>query len=145
MIIWRQALDVAQDAWLDDRTERWETQWVPWQAFFQVVLDEKMARGQLLVIRKEGKEEARRAHGEPSGSSSRSHGDCTRKGSRSLGAEPVSQTLRAIPGSIPFRMTEQPGSSATCEVVGVKAKRINLDIEFEDGTRLHGPGESRAV
>ena len=59
MVIWRQALDAAQDAWLDDRTERWERQWVPWQAFFQVVLDEKMARGELLVIRTEGEEEAR--------------------------------------------------------------------------------------
>ena len=65
MIIWRQALDAAQDGWLDDRTERWETQWVPWQAFFQVVLDEKMARGQLLVIRKEGKEEARKRMASP--------------------------------------------------------------------------------
>ena len=58
MIVWRKGLEAAEEAWLDDRTERWEQQWVPWQAFFQVVLDEKMARGELLVIRKQGEQEA---------------------------------------------------------------------------------------
>ena len=57
MIVWRKGLEAAEQAWLDDRTERWEQQWVPWQAFFQVVLDEKMARGELLVIRKQGEQE----------------------------------------------------------------------------------------
>ena len=57
MIIWRKGLEAAERAWLDDRTERWESQWVPWQAFFQVVLDEKMARGELLAIRKQGEQE----------------------------------------------------------------------------------------
>lgn len=58
MIVWRKSLEAAEEAWLDDRTERWEKQWVPWQAFFQVVLDEKMARGELLAIRKQGEQEA---------------------------------------------------------------------------------------
>ena len=66
MIVWRQALKAAEHAWLDDRTTRWEHQWVPWQAFFQVVLDEKMARGELLVIRKEGEEEAKQRMASPS-------------------------------------------------------------------------------
>ena len=56
MVIWRKALDAVEDAWLNDRTERWETMWVPWQAFFKVVLDEKMARGQLALIKKQGEE-----------------------------------------------------------------------------------------
>ena len=59
MVIWRQALDGAKERFLDERTERWEKVWVPWQAFFQVVLDEKMTRGRLAVIKKEGEELAR--------------------------------------------------------------------------------------
>lgn len=54
MVIWRQALDGAKERFLDERTERWERVWTPWQAFFQVVLDEKMTRGKLAIIKKEG-------------------------------------------------------------------------------------------
>ena len=65
MIVWRKGLEAAQRAWLDDRTERWERQWIPWQAFFQVVLDEKMARGELLVIRRQGEKEAMKRMARP--------------------------------------------------------------------------------
>ena len=65
MILWRKGLEASERAWLDDRTERWENQWVPWQAFFQVVLDEKMARGELLVIRRQGEEEAMKRMASP--------------------------------------------------------------------------------
>lgn len=51
MIIWREALDRAQDEWLDTRYQRWEEVWTPWQAFFHVVLNEKMSRGDLAVIK----------------------------------------------------------------------------------------------
>ena len=59
MVIWRTALDAAQEQWLGTRTERWEKVWVPWQAFFQVVLDEKMARGELALVKRKGQELAR--------------------------------------------------------------------------------------
>ena len=65
MIVWRKGLEAAEQAWLDDRTERWEQKWVPWQAFFQVVLDEKMARGELLVIRREGEQEVMKRMARP--------------------------------------------------------------------------------
>lgn len=51
MIIWQEALEKVQDAWLDDRYQRWEMVWTPWQAFFHVVLKEKMSRGELAVIK----------------------------------------------------------------------------------------------
>ena len=65
MIVWRKGLEAAEQACLDDRTERWEQKWVPWQAFFQVVLDEKMARGELLVIRREGEQEVMKRMARP--------------------------------------------------------------------------------
>lgn len=52
MIIWQEALERAQKLWLEERTHRWEEVWVPWQAFFYVVLNEKMSRGGLALIKK---------------------------------------------------------------------------------------------
>ena len=46
MIIWKKALESAEAKLLDERYERWVTVWMPYLAFFQVVLDEKMARGE---------------------------------------------------------------------------------------------------
>ena len=52
MIVWSKALDDAESAWLDDNPERWTEHWVPWKAFFGVVLNEKMTRGVLAAIKK---------------------------------------------------------------------------------------------
>ncbi len=56
MMIWQKALNIAADQWLEERYARWTEVWVPWQAFFQVVLEEKMARGELLAVKVEAKE-----------------------------------------------------------------------------------------
>ena len=53
MIIWKKALESAEGRFLDERYERWETVWMPWQVFIQVVLDEKMTRGELANIKME--------------------------------------------------------------------------------------------
>ena len=55
MIIWQKALQAAEETWLNTRHDRWESVWVPWRAFFEVVLEEKMERDELLVIKAEGK------------------------------------------------------------------------------------------
>ena len=60
MILWRESLDAAEPTWLNERTSRWERVWVPWQAFFQVVLDEKMSRGELAAIKHRGDALAKR-------------------------------------------------------------------------------------
>ena len=52
MIVWSKALEDAEPAWLDDNHERWTEHWVPWRAFFEVVLNEKMTRGVLATIKK---------------------------------------------------------------------------------------------
>ena len=52
MIVWSKALEDAEPAWLDDNPERWTEHWVPWRAFFEVVLNEKMTRGVLAAIKK---------------------------------------------------------------------------------------------
>ena len=52
MIVWSKALEDAEPAWLDDNFTRWIEHWVPWRAFFEVVLNEKMTRGFLAVIKK---------------------------------------------------------------------------------------------
>ena len=52
MIVWSKALEDAEPAWLDDNPERWTEHWVPWRAFFEVVLNEKMTRGVLATIKK---------------------------------------------------------------------------------------------
>ena len=51
MIVWSKALEDAEPAWLDDNPERWTEHWVPWRAFFEVVLNEKMTRGVLATIK----------------------------------------------------------------------------------------------
>ena len=53
MIIWKKALESAEGRFLDERYERWKTVWMPWQVFIQVVLDEKMTRGELANIKME--------------------------------------------------------------------------------------------
>ncbi|MYD94732.1 MAG: hypothetical protein F4Y02_13815 [Chloroflexi bacterium] len=52
MIVWSKALEDAEPAWLDANPERWAEHWVPWRAFFEVVLNEKMTRGVLAAIKK---------------------------------------------------------------------------------------------
>ena len=51
MIIWKKSLESAEGRFLDERYERWVAVWMPWQAFIQVVLDEKMTRGELANIK----------------------------------------------------------------------------------------------
>lgn len=53
MILWREGLVRAEKVWLESRIEQWEKTWLPWLAFFQVVLDEKMATGRLRAVRGE--------------------------------------------------------------------------------------------
>ena len=53
MIIWKNALESAEDRFLNERYERWKTIWLTWYAFFQVVLDEKMTRGEFAKIKKD--------------------------------------------------------------------------------------------
>ena len=52
IMIWHEALEKAESQWLEDRYERWEQIWIPWQAFFHIVLNEKMMKGELAVIKK---------------------------------------------------------------------------------------------
>ena len=52
MIVWSKALEDAEPAWLDDNRERWTEHWMPWRAFFEVVLNEAMTRGVLATIKK---------------------------------------------------------------------------------------------
>ena len=58
MIVWSKALEDAEPAWLDDNPERWTEHWVPWRAFFEVVLNEKMTRGVLATIKKRAADRA---------------------------------------------------------------------------------------
>ena len=52
MVVWSKALEEAEPAWLKGNSERWTEHWVPWKAFFEVVLNEKMTRGVLASIKK---------------------------------------------------------------------------------------------
>ena len=54
MIVWQTALRAAEPDWLDTRYERWQSTWIPWLAFFEVVLDEKLPRGRLAAVLSEG-------------------------------------------------------------------------------------------
>ena len=58
MIVWSKALEDAEPAWLDGNPERWTEHWVPWRAFFSVILEEKMTRGVLATIKKRAVERA---------------------------------------------------------------------------------------
>ena len=53
MIIWKTALDNSETAFTAKNMNRWSDVWVPWQALFTVVLDEKMTRGKLSLIKKQ--------------------------------------------------------------------------------------------
>ena len=52
MIVWSKALEEAEHMWLESNPERWTEHWLPWKAFFEVVLNEKMTRGVLATIKK---------------------------------------------------------------------------------------------
>ncbi|KAA1160229.1 hypothetical protein EU508_10835 [Pseudoalteromonas fuliginea] len=56
MIIWKAALDNKETEFTAKNMNRWTDVWVPWQAFFTVVLEEKMTRGKLSVIKKKATE-----------------------------------------------------------------------------------------
>ena len=58
MIVWSMALEDAEPAWLDDNPERWTEYWVPWRAFFEVILNEKMTRGALAAIKQRAADQA---------------------------------------------------------------------------------------
>ena len=58
MIVWSKALKDAELTWLEDNAERWTEHWVPWKAFFEVVLNEKMTRGLLAAIKKNANDKA---------------------------------------------------------------------------------------
>lgn len=53
MILWRDALAEAEPRWLEDRYDRWVDVWVPWKAFCDVVLRQKMSRGTLAGVKRE--------------------------------------------------------------------------------------------
>lgn len=53
MIVWKKSLEIHESQWLSERLDRWTDVWVPWQAFFHVVIEEKMARGRLSKIKKD--------------------------------------------------------------------------------------------
>jgi len=53
MIVWNKSLEMHEEKWVAERFKRWNDIWVPWQAFFCVVLDEKMTRGKLSKIKKD--------------------------------------------------------------------------------------------
>ncbi len=52
MIMWKMSLDKYEDQWVSERLDRWTSIWIPWKAFFHVVLEEKMSRGKLSKIKK---------------------------------------------------------------------------------------------
>jgi hypothetical protein len=53
MILWKKSLEHHENDFIKKNPERWEKIWVPWQAFFSVVLEDKMTRGKLSFIKKE--------------------------------------------------------------------------------------------
>lgn len=56
MIIWKTSLESHASEFTSKNMNRWADVWVPWQAFFTVVLEEKMTRGKLSVIKKQATE-----------------------------------------------------------------------------------------
>ena len=58
MIMWARALEDAEVTWLENNAERWTEHWIPWKAFFEVVLNEKMSRGLLATIKKKANDKA---------------------------------------------------------------------------------------
>jgi hypothetical protein len=59
MYIWKISLEQNEESFKEKNIQRWEDVWVAWQAFFYVVLEEKMTRGKLSIIKKQGIELAR--------------------------------------------------------------------------------------
>jgi len=53
MVIWQKALEEFESKWELEKPDRWAKIWIPWKAFFHVVLNEKMARGKLSKIKKD--------------------------------------------------------------------------------------------
>jgi hypothetical protein len=53
MIIWKKSLERHEEDFTTKNMNRWTDIWVPWQAFFYVVLEEKMTRGKLSLIKKQ--------------------------------------------------------------------------------------------
>lgn len=53
MMIWREGLRRAEPHWLENQTVRWERTWLPWLAFFQVVLEEKLSRGEFVQVKRQ--------------------------------------------------------------------------------------------
>jgi hypothetical protein len=60
MIIWKISLENNQTDFTSKNMNRWTDTWVPWQAFYSVVLEEKMVRGKLSLIKKQATEIANR-------------------------------------------------------------------------------------
>lgn len=60
MIIWKTSLEKHEEDFTTKNANRWTDVWVPWQAFFYVVLEEKMTRGKLSLIKKQATEIANR-------------------------------------------------------------------------------------
>jgi hypothetical protein len=56
MIIWKTSLEKHEIDFTAKNMNRWTDIWVPWQAFFTVVLEEKMTRGKLSLIKKQATE-----------------------------------------------------------------------------------------
>ena len=56
MIIWKTSLEKHEEYFTTKNMNRWSDVWVPWQAFFYVVLEEKMTRGKLSLIKKQATE-----------------------------------------------------------------------------------------
>lgn len=52
MIIWKTVLEQHEERMSANNIERWTKVWVPWQAFFYVVLEEKMTRGVFSLIKR---------------------------------------------------------------------------------------------
>ncbi|GAA0824152.1 hypothetical protein GCM10009111_34680 [Colwellia asteriadis] len=58
MIIWKTSLEKHEIDFTAKNMNKWTDIWVPWQAFFTVVLEEKMTRGKLSLIKKQATEVA---------------------------------------------------------------------------------------
>jgi hypothetical protein len=56
MIIWKTSLEKHEKDFITKNANRWTDVYVPWQAFFYVVLEEKMTRGKLSLIKKQATE-----------------------------------------------------------------------------------------
>lgn len=56
MMIWKTVLERHEERMSATNMERWTNVWVPWQAFFYVVLEEKMTRGVLSSIKRKAED-----------------------------------------------------------------------------------------